>query len=795
MQKTTYNCLFIILICLFCQYINAQELTLKNKSIEKITTALEHYFALDRENIHLHLDKNTFLTNESIWFKGYIRDRKKNAPYVFTTNVFVVLLDENGKKIEEKLVFANNGTFFGNIKLNKEIASGTYFLQVYTNWMNNFNENESYIQKIDILNTNNPSLQAHNINSYHTPNINFYPEGGTLIYGINSTIGIKVLDCNNKPFPITEVDLIDSNGQFIKKIYLNKFGDGKFELIASTETYKIAFTSNNHKIEKELPIASLNGIALEINSYNISNRIVARIKTNKNSIDSLKNKPLLFVIHQDAKATFFEIGFKDGKLEQEIVFSDENLHDGVNTIRIVDSESNEIAQRLIFKYPKNFPKTDVMLKSTNNDIKLAGKLNFSNSNISISVLPEKSIANYEMSDIYGSFLIKPYLTPFNINTNYYFTEVTRSKRYEMDLFLLNQASSKYNWNDIKNNPPKSQYEFDYGLSIAGRITQEINNPKQYKIRLKSYRYQILEVNDLDDKKEFIFKNIVLPDSTNIDFTLLKTPKLESSKFNYYVNVLNGKRTFNKIFNPALFSCPQELKTESNSIIYDVPKIHEEIVHLNEVEIKQGRKLKRQNYFGNTNLRGYKVPENTPMDVLSYIEQNGFKVSRAAGSVMITERSMGSINAAPATPVIYIDNIRIMSFEELWGMRMDELDEIYINCTVLVPSVTNNRGIVRMYRKEPIYKALETDSKTYIIKNGFAKNENFKNTSYKSYADKGFENFGIINWIPNILPDDNTGEFEFQIPDMNQRKIRILLQGFASDGTIISEEKTITIPQF
>lgn len=792
MKKITCQYILLVFIYLFSIHLDAQEQSLENESIEKITKALDSYFLLDRENIHLHLNKNVFLTDESIWFKGYILDRKQNVPYVHTTNIFIVLLDQNGKRIEEKLIFASNGTFFGNIKLNKEMPSGNYFIQAYTNWMNNFTEDESYFQKITIVNSNNPSLLNQNINFYNDPNINFYPEGGSFLYGINNTMGIKVLDCNNKPFPIKEGDLIDSKGQFIKKIYLNKFGDGKFDLIASNEVYKVVFHINNNIIEKQLPIASLNGVTLEINNYNINNKVVAKVKTNKNSINSYIKNPPLLLIHQDDKATFFEINFKNETQELEFIFSDENLYDGVNTIRIIDHEFNEIAQRLIFKYPKNLLKNDITIESKNNPIKFCGKLNFPSANISISVLPENSIATNEMPDIHGSLLVKPYITDLNINTRYYLSEITRTKRYEMDLFLLNQITGKYKWNNILNNPPKKNYEFDYGLSIAGRITQEMNDPKKHKIRLKSFRYQILEVKDLDEKNEFLFKNIVLPDSAKIDFTLLKMPKLESIKFKYFANILNGKRVFNKVFKPYAFSCHQNTQAENHYITYEVPKIYEEIIYLKDVEITQSNKLKRQNYFENNNLRGYKVPENSPMDVLSYIEQNGFKVSRETGSVMITERGVGSINAAPATPVIFIDNIRIISYEQLWGMRMDELDEIYINSTILVPSITNNRGIIRMYRKALAYKAPETDSKTYFIKNGFAKNENFKNITYKSYTDKGFENFGIINWLPNIITE-NTNEFKFEIPEMHQRKIKMIVEGFTSDGKIISEEKIIEMP--
>ena len=83
MNRTKYLLLFFSF--LFSPIVFCQQLTDKNES--KIASVLDNYFDLEREAIHLHLDKTTFINNESIWYQGYIINRKTNKPY-FTTNVF-----------------------------------------------------------------------------------------------------------------------------------------------------------------------------------------------------------------------------------------------------------------------------------------------------------------------------------------------------------------------------------------------------------------------------------------------------------------------------------------------------------------------------------------------------------------------------------------------------------------------------------------------------------------------------------------------------------------------------------
>jgi hypothetical protein len=76
--------------------VNAQSGYTPNQ--EKISNALSDYFLMNRENIHLHLNKSTYLTNEQIWFKGYVIEKKIKSPFYDTTNVYVSLIDEYGQK-------------------------------------------------------------------------------------------------------------------------------------------------------------------------------------------------------------------------------------------------------------------------------------------------------------------------------------------------------------------------------------------------------------------------------------------------------------------------------------------------------------------------------------------------------------------------------------------------------------------------------------------------------------------------------------------------------------------------
>jgi hypothetical protein len=68
---------------------------------------------------------------------------------------------------------------------------------------------------------------------------------------------------------------------------------------------------------------------------------------------------------------------------------------------------------------------------------------------------------------------------------------------------------------------------------------------------------------------------------------------------------------------------------------------------------------------------------------------------------------------------------------------------------------------------------------------------FKNISYTSTTGKGYDNFGLVDWQPLITTDEK-GDFTFSIPRTLQNTVKILIEGFNTEGKLISEIKTISL---
>jgi hypothetical protein len=197
-------------------------------------------------------------------------------------------------------------------------------------------------------------------------------------------------------------------------------------------------------------------------------------------------------------------------------------------------------------------------------------------------------------------------------------------------------------------------------------------------------------------------------------------------------------------------------------------------------------------FGNGNLRGYKVTElDKGISLLAYLESNGFAVSQTNGDIQVYSRLKTTVNAAQATPEISLNGRILTQHDELRDIKLEEVDEVYLNPHAIVASIKNNIGVIKIYMKKLDFGNAKPQTKSYEIKEGFAALKNFENPVMASTTDTGFRNFGVVQWIPTVLTDDK-GAFSFDIPQTGLKTVTISVEGFTPDGQLISERQTVVI---
>ena len=780
------------LLLLFALNLSFSQSNTTLEAKEKIASYYTNYFSLDRETIHLHINKTNFITPEKIWFKGYVLNRKTGSPSLKTTNVYAVLFDSNGRKIAQKLLFTSNGNFAGNFDVSEDFDSGEYYIQTYTNWMNNFTEDESNTRKIHIINPNQGKWKSNYSPNSNSIDVQFHPEGTHFIKNVSNSVAVKLTDCAGNVVRDIDAEVVDSDGKTLKTVKINQFGCGKFEMTPMHNKYKFIFTLEGKKIEAFLPQPIDLGFAMEVNNYILNDKTIITLKTNEQTIASFHDKQFYIVINQDEKVVVHDFNLTSNKLNYETVFSNEHLFTGINCIRIIDNNFNLIAERTIYHYPKAEFHSNLMLNiNKNNSLNFVGYSNYNGGNISVSVLPEETKSLTLHQSILYDFTCQPYISETINNFNYFITESSRSKCFELDVLLICQKNNKYKWDLIQNNPPKEKFSFDMGLKVKGTVNTDLRDYNQYKAKLFSIPEDLLITTNISEKKEFEFDNLILAKSAEVSLLLLKMPSLTPVESSIVAQIASKNKPFIKGISLANYSCPIE-KEIIPIDAEELPGIKGKSILLDEVEIDKNA-LKYKNVFGNRNLRSFKIDDSYGnQDLLFFIGANGFKVNRTIqGDIDITSLKNSSLRGSESErPAVFIDGFQLSDNRELTMYTMADVDEIYLDNNYFL-SLNGTYGIIKVYlkKKRNTYQKNITNTLTADI--GFERFESFENTSYQDYDSNGFKNFGVINFIQYTLIEDD-GSFFIQTPNSYEGKIKFVIEGITNDGKLIYEEKILSV---
>lgn len=751
--------------------------------------AVSKYFQFDRETIYLHLNKNTYLNDETIWFKGYITEKKSSRPYGNTVNVYTQLVDESGKQLQLNLHFAENSTFEGHIDLDKNLSTGTYFIRTYTYFMNNFIENESSVYRISILNPTDNKIVNSKKNNYASAEMELFPESGVLLQGIQNTIGVKITDCNENGIAISNAIVQDSKGNNIVTFATNESGYGRFDLSPKAdEIYKVVYEIDGNKQTKLLPPAIISGIALTVNNYVFPDKTVLKAKSNDAFLSQMED--LSIIMLHGSVVERIPLSFKNNIPELTIVIPTNQFSSGITTFYIVDKQQNKLAERVVFTPETIVPNIDISIRENRGDsVVVAGFSNLKMANLSVSVLPSATISLNDENSISGTLVFDNVLSSSIKNASYYYNNRDNRKiRYELDNILLTK-NSKYNWNTIiQNKIPEIKYAFESGLSVKGTVN--IGNADKKDLRIKMTQFAGDQVVQLNEKNEFFFNHLAAVDSTLIHFTLLRRQKTTPLKM--YPQLVNANRTFNKPFLYKMRYCTFLEDTQET----DFPTV-EGAIALKEVGVQANKTapLINESRYGNAMAKGYKITDDeatTYADVASFLQAHGYTVSNVGTELTISNRTSTSFTGSNS-PTIYMDDAPIIDVGILRGFSLRDVEEIYINKRGYGGGSSGANGIINIYTKKvrTHNPNIAITSQSLLVLNGFQKWRGFTLPKYQNVRNQGFYNFGTIHWIPNINTD-NQGNFSFAFPHLYQKGVKLQIEGIASDGTLVSKIVTLDL---
>jgi hypothetical protein len=613
-----------------------------------VTGSIEQYVrtneSLPSEKIYLHLDRTTYLTGDTIWFKGYSWYGYEQTPDTVSRIMYVDLLDQNGKiKLSRKLLIGE-GTSAGDFCLDTTIVPGNYIIRAYTRWMQNMNTGEPFYQNIkvkptiqnfqveckpvilrheghDTLNIGflffemdpsgnlrdsfkhkvnyNLKIGEQLIDSGHVTagntieqtlkkdltgidknaikaifelsvndktitfkkqfeipiregiDIQFFPEGGTLVNGIKSKIVFKAVGTDGLGRDVKGV-IESEGGDTITGFASSHKGMGSF--ILKPESLKkyyahLLFNKRNYVIP--LPSALEKGCVMTVYPEKEAGNLYLNIKCSPSEIAARK-----YVTGSTNGKIWFSALVKMTVDSVRIKIPTELLPEGICRLTVLSDDFKPECERLIYNDNDERFMIDIKPDSSSYGTRSRATLLIVTKDVkgkpvqtdlSLAIVDNELVTHdATVAGICAYKLLESDLKGNIEDAGYYFMNGKCSDYESLDLLLLSQGYRKFVWRDTIKKEQKFQPETN--LYVSGNVILNGN-----KSRLEKYDYRNIDMT-LFCKAGKTFVNQTYPDSTG-RFSFQIPLLFGKSQSILQAKTLKGKKINGKIYLEEMINTP------------------------------------------------------------------------------------------------------------------------------------------------------------------------------------------------------------------------------------------------
>lgn len=507
-----------------------------NAAAQNIDSTIEKYANdYSQERTYLHFDKIAYAAGETIWFKAYIMDGI--LPSVESKTFYVDWTDEKGKLLSHALVPAVYSTAWGQFDIPADYAGKLIHVKAYTKWMLNFDSSFLYNKDIRILsnNSNVPSPKIPEISS-----LQFFPEGGDAVSGVENKIAFKANDQYGKPVNIKGF-IFNDKGVKIDSLHAIHDGMGYFFLIPKPGESYTAKWSVRTLLEKEeksiehitaLPPVKQKGISLRITLNGASRNFI--VSASPGSAASFGTLHLLGTMNQHEVFKFSK-DISNGTIEGIIPTGE--LPSGILTVTVFDEHWKPLAERITYINNQDY------IFNAEMNVEHWGLNNRARNEIQITV-PDSLPASFSVAvtdvdietdssdNIISHLMLTGDLKGKVYTPSWYFSNNSDSLAQQLDLVMLTHGWRRFKWDDVVTGRfPKINYPRDsayltlsgiiYGalpsqLKGAGNIILMMNPTKQ--------RNRVVEV-PVNPNGTFSDPSIIIFDTTKIYYQFPKSSGL------------------------------------------------------------------------------------------------------------------------------------------------------------------------------------------------------------------------------------------------------------------------------
>ncbi|MBR5477002.1 MAG: hypothetical protein IKV19_00975, partial [Bacteroidaceae bacterium] len=466
------------------------------------------------ERVYLHFDNTAYYLGESIWFKAYVMSGVDNEPTTMSRVLYVELVSPEGYVVKtNKYRIEGDGSCHGSFELTPLLLSGYYEVRAYTRYMLNRGKDAIFSRVFPIFDKvnadnwdfrnmldrrrgflvdieENDSLTGLDrkvewVNSELPPcDLRFYPEGGHLVNGIESTVAYEVFgnDGINSEQSIT----ITADGKPLLTSTPEHLGKGTFTITPHKDVkYKAILKQGKKEKKFDLPDVENEGATINVIEENGTYYI-----TTRNNLDGTTEMGCA-IVHR-GKVFFYE-RYLSTDTCMLFAIDSKTLDEGVNRVVLFVNDSIPLAERQFFvthTEPQESDNATAKLLVTSDGEKIEDLNIVPHGRITLDIEREDgkpigsgtfslsvSDADYRQQtsytyNLYTYMLLGSELKGYIPDAARYFDPANVNRAHELDLIMLTHGWTSYDWSKLICRNAKLEQSVERGITINGRFVKK-----------------------------------------------------------------------------------------------------------------------------------------------------------------------------------------------------------------------------------------------------------------------------------------------------------------------------------
>lgn len=457
------------------------------------------------EKVYLHTDRETYLTGETIWMKGYLFNASSHAADTVSRVVYVDLVDPVARRVRLRTQLRATESYApGQLILPDSVPAGTYQLRAYTNFMRNEPDAYFFTKMLTVLRPagTEPTSSAAQQPAPRPPDVQFLPEGGQLVEGLDGRVAFKAVGASGR-FADVFGFVLNAKKDTVAGFASLHAGMGYFTFKPEAGQTYTAFArlAGGGLASYPMPTVQTQGVVMQVDNLTSRDNIKVYLRHNKSvsaaAGSSSAGAPvatMTLVAH--TRGVLVEAAKVPLTKNSAVVqLPKAQFPEGIAQLTLFDETAKPVCERLVFINKneqlnialspakttyKNREKVDLTMTTTD----AAGKpiaANLSLSAIDARLVPE---ADSNAATITSHLLLSSDLTGTIEQPGYYFNPVRKNRVQHLDLLLMTQGWRRFAWADVlAGKIPPIKYPLEQGLSLTGRVVRPNQKDIGGKVKL------------------------------------------------------------------------------------------------------------------------------------------------------------------------------------------------------------------------------------------------------------------------------------------------------------------------